>query len=335
MASGTLRIRGTLDVAQFWPSGTSDADTVKVTLSGPDAFAFQPHPGARFKTTRVFDGAVVKGRWSRPPVDAKGRMTVRLQGVDAPELHYQPSPAGRLTTAKRKAFDAANGDFRQALAEASTIALGKLLAGGGATTTSCEVRTAVDDPNEVFDTYGRAIGDVFAKVKGRTVNVNHWLVQRGWAFPTYYASMSAAEIQAFESLAAKAEKAKRGAWASYESKVVGFDFGLRYRSHGPARPDLDKGPVLMPKLFRRQSTWAVSKKAGLVDGTFTAYAKAHGDSCFETADFLEQGPNAATVVTLDRFLTPTGEFTVGPGDVVFREAASKLARADGKPVAGW
>jgi hypothetical protein len=88
----------------------------------------------------------------------------------------------------------------------------------------------------------------------------------------------------------------------------------------------------MPKLFRRQSAFAVAKKAGVVAGNFRDFSKAHPESCFETDDFLEQGPNAATVVAIHDFVTPAGKFTTGPGGLVFRESASKLVGPDGKPV---
>jgi hypothetical protein len=55
---GLLRVTGWLDPSQFWPEGESDADTNKVIVrTGPNAFQFQPHPGARFMVTRVFEGA--------------------------------------------------------------------------------------------------------------------------------------------------------------------------------------------------------------------------------------------------------------------------------------
>ncbi len=42
------------------------------------------------KRTHVFDHALVQGRTRKAVLDAKHGMTVRLQGVDAPELHYRP-----------------------------------------------------------------------------------------------------------------------------------------------------------------------------------------------------------------------------------------------------
>jgi len=64
---------------------------VKVSV-GSDAFSFRPHPGANFEVTHAFEGAKVKGKTTRAVVE-KGTVTIRLQGIDAAELHYQPMPA--------------------------------------------------------------------------------------------------------------------------------------------------------------------------------------------------------------------------------------------------
>src|SRR5438552_5627627 len=91
MPSGLLEMTGTIDVDQFWPAGTSDADTTKILVDVADnAFRFRRSPGDPFQITHAFDDAVVVGKVRKPAIDQRGRVTVRLQGVDAPELHYQP-----------------------------------------------------------------------------------------------------------------------------------------------------------------------------------------------------------------------------------------------------
>ena len=102
MAAGLLEVSATLDVAQFWPTGESDADTTKVIVNtGPNSFRFRPHPGTGFQVTRAFDDVTVKGRITKKPIDEQGRMTVRLEGVDAPELHYTPQAFARRRTKRR------------------------------------------------------------------------------------------------------------------------------------------------------------------------------------------------------------------------------------------
>ena len=39
MANGLLEVSGTIDLSQFWPQGSSDADTTKVLVTiGDNAF---------------------------------------------------------------------------------------------------------------------------------------------------------------------------------------------------------------------------------------------------------------------------------------------------------
>src|SRR5207302_11024008 len=121
---GLLRVKGTIDTGQFWPKGTSDADTA-VILAGVDAFHFQATPGGPFKTTHAFEGALVHGRQgAKAPIDNQGRVRVRLQGIDAPELHYQPSPLGKslkasLATKVLDAYRALCHKYRQRWAESA------------------------------------------------------------------------------------------------------------------------------------------------------------------------------------------------------------------------
>lgn len=91
MAIGLLRVSGTIQLDQFWPSGSADADTAKILVDvGPGAFRFRAAPGGTFGNTRAFDNATVVGRGRRPAI-RNGQVTVRLQGIDAPELHYRPT----------------------------------------------------------------------------------------------------------------------------------------------------------------------------------------------------------------------------------------------------
>ena len=130
-----LRITGRIHLEQFWPVGTSDADTSKIKVDvTPGGFAWAAD-GETFKVTHAFDNARVQGK-SRDPIIKNGCITVRLQGIDAPELHYKASglPSSRpdATAAKRKAFNAWNKtERRQYWAESATVALADRLADFG------------------------------------------------------------------------------------------------------------------------------------------------------------------------------------------------------------
>ena len=339
MPHGLLEVRGTIDLGQFWPSGRSDADTTTVVLKlAPDAIRFRKSDAAPFRATHVFDDAIVKGRQRKPAIK-NGHVTIRLQGIDAPELHFQPTALSKaekagLSQAKKDAFHEFNHIYRQLLGATSTKGLHDFLATSGATIFDSRVLTQVDHPNEVFDTFGRLVGDIEIEKGGSPVNLNHWLVERGWAFPTYYSSMTNEEITAVDTLAKAARSKKLGVW-KFLSKTVGtFDFTLRE----PKKNDLsvlatDKGPVLFPKLYRRFTSWSARHKAKVINMPFQAFLAGgvggKPDDCFEIADFLANGVHSAKRHTFDQFIQSGKTIKFEPGGLVFAEAASKLIRPDG------
>ena len=336
MPKGLLELSGTIDLAQFWPSAESDADTVKVKISGPNAFQFSPLPGsAPSKVTHAFDGATVHGKVTKPILDKQDRVTIRLQGIDAPELHYRPlAPTlnkKKPTPQQRAKFNAANGNFRQDFGETATLALHQFLSQAGSSPIKCVVRTTVDEPGEVFDTFGRFIGDIFVVIGGVDRNANQCLCENGWAFPTFYSSMTKQEIDDFTTLSEKARKAKAGIWKKATSDLKVFDRQLLFRNHGTPNPANDVGPVILPKLFRRRSTFGIAQAAKMTTGQFKAYLHAEPDKCFEASDFLSQCPTAETLRELDEFVTTASKFTVGPKDLVFQESSSRVEK-NGKPV---
>lgn len=339
MTQGLLEVAGTIDLSQFWPAGKSDADTTTVVLKmGPDPISFRKNDTAPFQATHVFDNAIVKGRTRKPSIK-NGRVTIRLQGIDAPELHYQPSPLSQhekngLSATKLNEYRLLVHPYRQLLGATSTKALHDLLAATGRTIFDGRVVTQVDKPNDVFDTYDRLVGDIELAMNGSLLNLNHWLVEQGWAFPTYYSSMTNDEIVAVDTLAKAARSKKRGVWKFLSKTVGSFDFMLRDpKKNETSVLATDKGPVLFPKLYRRFTNWSARDKAKLTKQTFQAFLAAGSggrpDGCFETGDFLANGVHSATHRTFDEFVQSGKIIKFEPGGLVFSEAPSKLVRSDG------
>lgn len=71
--------------------------------------------------------------------------------------------------------------------------------------------TAVDQPDDAIDTYGRLVGDIEVTLNGKDVTLNQWLMSKGWTVPSFYNSMSADEIQTLLKLG---EEARRKSAAS-------------------------------------------------------------------------------------------------------------------------
>lgn len=337
MATGLLRVTGNIRLSQFWPAGESDADTIVLDVPTSNAFDFRSSADSSFRPTDVFYGAHVRGKsGSKPPIDDKNRLHIRLQGIDSPELHYLAHLLKKKSEMSAKQLERCkewSKCYRQPYGESAAAALGEEL--GGEDTLACEVTTAVDHPNEVFDTYARMVGDVFVDLGAAKLHVNKWLVEKGWAYPAFYTSMSGDEIQ----LLLKAAKAasQKNLWKDYNSKVGTLDRSLTERrstSHPGLEPD--GGKLLFPKLFRRLVEWTVNKKIGLLQDNFSPWLKAKDDKCYLTEEFLN---SALTSSSLKQH--QFSEFVKGnkvvfsPQDLVFSEEDSTLIGKNGKPITDW
>lgn len=341
MAQGLLEITGMIDVAQFWPSGKSDADTTKIILNvGLTAFRFRSSPGATLQSTQAFESAKVKvpGQGTKEVI-TKGKLTVRLQGVDAPELHYRPASAlkpSKRTAQQSKLYLELNEEYRQPMAETGTKALHDQLTPHGPQV-PCRMTSAVDEPGDVIDVFGRFVGDIWVTINGAEINLNHWLITEGWAFPAFYSSMSKQEITDILLLSATPQSAGTGAWKNLKkrNRVDKIDRNLIYRSKETlSDPEQESGPVTMPKLFRRAATWKINQLSKMLTGGFGKYLAAHPDDCYLTSQFLVS-PHTATHRRLDEFYSSNGTFTRRPDELVFQEREATLVGADGKPITHW
>jgi endonuclease YncB( thermonuclease family) len=345
MPQGLLTVNASLDLDQFWPTGGSDADTTTVVVqTEPGAFRFRPHPTAEFQVTHAFDDAWVAGQHGRrQPINEAGKMSVRLEGIDAPELHYTPQAA--LPRADRTAEQHAlylewNLKYRQNLAETATIELATLLQEAGQNPLPCLITTAVDEPDEVFDVYARFVGFLHVQIGGQDVDLNEWLVREGWTLPAFYSSMRDEEIQALSCAwqVGKQKNNRLGEFVSYDTRR--FDFDLVFRSPSvvgsePFDPADDRGAVLIPKLFRRVSQLRVNERAKMIDfPSFASYLRSKKEYCFATDDFLTNGITAATPIALADLINKRGQFTREPDGIVFQEAPSTL-RGPGGAEVSW
>jgi hypothetical protein len=211
-----------------------------------------------------------------------------------------------------------------------------LLAPADATEIACTVETRVDLPNEVFDTYGRLIGDIYVDREGSRVDANQLLVGEGLAFPAFYVSMRPEEIQTLLDLASAAKKAKKGFWKHYTQDPGKFNFDLVYRPGKAAKPQDDSGPALFPKFFRRQTTWACYKKAKVTKKDFQYFLLDQKDDGFyKTSSFLKNPDQPSGKLTKIGDSYKGGKFTVAPDQMVFTEKPSTLVGADGKSIHSW
>jgi len=340
---GLLTINGMLRAKQFWPEGRSDADTVTVELAAHQPFVFTDDAGKRHPTN-AFDNAEVVGQHGRNVVIKRHKtsnvhsITIRLQGIDAPELHYQPQVNG-------SGGKGINHPFRQSLGETSADALHAIVGSFGLSEIPCEVTTVVDLPSDVCDVFGRVVGNIALKIGGARIDINQRLLREGWVLPALYNSMSRAEIRAVLADHTAATQAKRGLFSKriVTNILAPFD-PKKIERKGPAsfKPFSDSGPVNFPKFFRRNAERHVREAIGEnVGADLRAFIATNStDLALQTDRFLKlkgrltgQKPRPefkqlATFITRNRY-------PVGP-EIVFWENDATLVKAGTDvEISGW
>jgi endonuclease YncB( thermonuclease family) len=351
---GLLRVTGTIDLSQFWPNGTSDTDTATVVVE-KDGFEFSSDGSPQaFRRTRVFDEAQLAGK---NVVKSGRKVTIRIQGIDAPELHCPPGVRKPKGFPKKKPLKGNGGRFRQLQGETSAAGLaGDVAANGQPKVVPCEVTTRIDLPNDAFDMFGRLIGDISFRISGKIVSVGHLAAQNGWALPAYYTSMTPDEIVTLQLLFEEARKKKRGIWPHFE-RVVGelnrLEFRTR-RTFSKKEKQADRGPFVVPKIFRRQLRYSVLQQNDLAPKTFKDYLAGKplkGQTTNGTKDAWTmraailanptmEKPTKAPNDSLAGLLNAGNAFPAGagiskPGDIVFFEQPSTLKKKNGAPITGW
>jgi len=336
---GLLRVKGTIDINQFWPTGKSpnilsDADTVHVQVDPKTSFMFEGN------VTRAFDYAWITTRknkdGSRSPIyvivsqnTANAHIKVRLQGIDAPELHYnvdKKKPEVRQKWGKRAAFE-----LRKFLKSHAT-----------GTTIECHVDTLIKSPNDACDMYGRFVGDILIGTGGSIVNVNHWLVAHGWASPTFYNSMQLGEIDAIDAIWAKA---KGGLLNSIVKRASDDMYGLPAGKAGDLPTDAknDKGKVALPKMFRRLVGYKENPKGATTLEKFLALPSKKLDLVIDLAVFKTLTPaqrehpskkKGVPLIKLQTLVTDGNRLDPKPEDLVFVEEPAVLKNSTGK-VTSW
>jgi endonuclease YncB( thermonuclease family) len=337
---GTLRINGTIDVAQFWPVGNSDADTTQLKINvSSDSFEFS-EDDRTFSKTNVYKNAVVTGKGGKKPAIKFSKrnktfsINVRLQGVDAPELHYKapPLPGNSVTEEVRKKYNEVNEDFRQPFGENAAYALGSFLtakADDEGIVNAVFVSKNIYEPADALDTFGRFVGNILV---GRT-DINLWLASEGWVIPTFYASMSESEIDAVIKACRKGVKKNRALRnITYDCSHFEKDRILR-RDVDEYEEGSDAGLVLVPKFFRRTVNYHVSKASKIFKGSFLKFIqeKAKHDTFMLLDEFLEHDAETADQYRIDDYLDGN-TFTLKIDRIVFKEGSSSLKNQAGKKI---
>ncbi len=325
-----LEISGSIDLAQFWPNGKSDADTTKLMLTvTPDSVRIRLAGQMRFKTTLAYEGAgipgkkdAVTGKSKIESVIKNGTITIRLQRIDAPELHYRPDAKG--SDGKLKGTGLIK-DYRQHQAETAVVKLAKFLKSFNNNPLPCKFVSELkvsEGPGAAIDKYGRFVGDI---ILPDGTNLNLWLLEQGLAVVALYDSMLPQEID--ESIASwqAGRKNREGIARLYNDRFNKFDPSLEFRAVGSAIRDEGDRKFLHPKFYRRQTTWWAFTQVDAFNGDFTDWLTQKAEKCWYLPEFRELGSKATKYPLYEREFDGDG---IGwqPEDFIFAESASSIQR---------
>ncbi len=337
---GSLIIDGTIELAQFWPTGESDGDVTKLVLDiRSGSIRYKPLHGSE-QTTTIFDDACVKSFGLLKPVIKNGKLTVRLQGIDAPELHFQPQSMKGI---KYKGYDLGSlkgsglvKQYRQHQAETATVLLGAYLSTLGTSSLHCQFFTQVRDdegPCDAIDRYGRFVGDLL--IEG--INLNLELLRRGQAIISLYDSMSRSEMEAYLAAWEAGKSATSNIVRYLTNSIEEFDPILTFSppSMSSIRPEGKTKKFIHPKLYRRYCTWWAYRKLGTFKYGFETFLTLFNDGFYELANFIEDGSSTARLLPLAKMVRTGKIIQYEPDEIVFKESPSKLNASDGKVIDHW
>ncbi len=340
-------ISGAIPLSQFYGyGGRSDADTM---LFLPEQASYRPSGETEWRSVPLdfFRKAFVGGQGESKAVLRKRRlgdefpeaMTLRLQGVDAPELHYEPVPAiapeKMSPEARTRWIHLEDLQFRQNGSIQATCAVAgalSLFASRKDLRTAAVAHSWVTSPGDLFDVYGRFVSEVL--VGPEMASVNLWMLAQGWALPSYYTSMSHEEIRRAHGASEEARETGRGLWGRYTDRIPYFDPDLRLppsdEAEIPASADAT-GPFADPKLFRQQVHFNANRIAGLIPQkmTFQDHLRKKSESWIGREAFLqgseERHPLAEVVDERGCVLVP-------PWERVYLERPAVLKDGDGNEI---
>lgn len=346
-----VRITGTVPLNQFYGyGGRSDADTM-IFLPDADGARWRPRGETEWRSIPLdfFRNAFVGAGHDGPKAVLRKRklgekfpeaMTLRLQGVDAPELHYEAVPEidpKKMTPAVHERWEDWEGiQFRQHGSIQATCAVAGALALFASRENPDRIPAAahswVKSPGDLFDVYGRFVSDVLVGPGDQSVNL--WMLSQGWALPSIYNSMSHEEIDRVHCAAEAARSNRRGLWDRYGARMGSFDRRLRLPSPKeedvPASADA-AGSFLDPKLFRRQVHFNANRAVKLIPQrmTFRAFLAKKPEFWIGREAFLQGSEEQQP---LEEIIGTRGQVLVPPWERVYLERPSVLKDADGNEI---
>uniref|UniRef100_UPI003F49567E hypothetical protein n=1 Tax=Ensifer adhaerens TaxID=106592 RepID=UPI003F49567E len=361
---GFVEIAGKVDVFQYWPNGASDVDTVRFI---PDlATAEYVHGGGRVNVGAFFErGGTFQPDDNNPgEVRFKGilrkaggmSLSVRLQGIDAPETHYSPNFREGMFDGDYSAWIAKHvsrqKSHRQPYGKLCTdlfanglrkkLGIGAFDPATPEVLVNAKLRIMADGIDGAADVFGRVVGYVSLSQNGNELLLNDFALSEGFAFCSFYGSMAIEEMKRFAELFSS--HGADGAPKSNLRRNVSFhlrDFEPELWTTKSMR-DTDRddnggdfpSKCFDPKLFRRCVDWVGRKDALDEPANLLDYMRSNDEEIVLLSDFIAANGDwtKSRKLAMGALIGPDGSVRYKPGEVIFESRAVEIVDAQGVPL---
>lgn len=362
---GLVEIAGKVDVFQYWPHGPSDVDTLRFK---PDLASAQyvtngtsVNVGAFFERGGIFqpdDNNPGEERFRSIVRTAGGKsLSVRLQGIDAPETHYAPNFREGMFDgdyaewiakhiARQKSYRQPYGklctDFF-ATGVRALLGIGPYNATTPEVLVDAEVKILADGINGAVDVYGRVIGYVTLIGNGQEIVLNDYALSHGFAFCSFYGTMAIDEMKRLADIFANhgtggTQKSHLRSNLSRQLRDFEPDLwttkSMRDTDRDDNGTDTFRSKCFDPKLFRRCIDW-VGRREALSDmTTLLDYMRLNDEEIVLLSDFIAAAGdwNKARKFTMGSLIAKNGEFSYKPGEVIFESRPVAIVNDQHQPL---
>jgi len=368
---GYVEMSGQVDVFQYWPHGASDVDTLKFIPDMTSATFFSDSAPVNISTFLERGGTFQPddnkpGEVRFKPILRKAggaSFSVRLQGIDAPETHYSPNYREGMFDGDYGTWIAKHVarqiSYRQPYGKLSTdffanslrskLGVGAFNKSSSAVFVPAKLKIFADGINGAADVYGRIVGYVTLSQNGHDVVLNDLALLEGFAFCSFYGSMTVNEMQRLLDLYAThgSDGGRRSQLRSNVSNELrDFEPGL-HTSRSMRDTDQDdngansirgtdsfRSKCFDPKLYRRCVDWVGRREALGEPATLLDYMRSNDEEVVMLADFIAANGDwsIARKLSMGSLVGPDGAFRYKPGDVVFEARPVTIVDEQTRPL---
>lgn len=347
---GHVEIPGKVDVFQYWPHGPSDVDTLKFIPDLASARYFAN--GASTSVGAFFESGGTFQPDDNNPGEEKFRsilrsaggvsLSIRLQGIDAPETHYAPNFREGMFDghyaewiakhiSRQKSYRQPYGKFCTDLFAnglRTQLGIGSFNSAAPEVLADAKVRILADGINGAVDVYGRVIGYVTLIGSGQEIVLNDHALAQGFAFCSFYGSMTIEEMKRLTELFLShgtGDAPKSLLRKNLSTQLRDFEpelwttKSMRDTDRDDNGADSFRSKCFDPKLFRRCIDWIGRKEALGEQAMLLDYMRSNEEEIVLLSDFIAAKGDwdKARKFTMGSLVAKDGAFSYRAGEVVF------------------